>query len=258
MIRALLHRHVSAAQRRRLRRWLTRLGFEHRFLRLRRRGYRTLRGTGFEIGAFEHPAPVPRRCRTAYVDVITPAQAKELFPEIDVSGLVPVDHLVDLDADGLKVFPDGSQDFAIACHVIEHVANPGRLIAEMVRVLRPGGRLVIAAPDRDYTFDRARPVTPIATLHHYFVEGRPPVGPQDYRDIIDHVHPELARAPAAEIDAALRQYHRRREHLSVWTAAGFREFLVAAFGWCGVEMIPEYESLSAENRFEYFGVWVRR
>jgi 2-polyprenyl-3-methyl-5-hydroxy-6-metoxy-1,4-benzoquinol methylase len=36
-------------------------------------------------------------------------------------------------------FEDGSFDLVYCCDVIEHVADPGRLVAESARVLRPGG-----------------------------------------------------------------------------------------------------------------------
>ncbi len=236
---------------------LRRLGVRPVFLRLRDGGLALLRGEGVEIGAFEHPSKVPRGCRVRYADVLTPEQAAELFPEIDASRLLRPDLLVDLDADGLATIPSGSLDFVIACHVIEHVANPGRLVAEMVRVIKPGGHVVIAAPDRDFTFDRRRAETPIATLEDYFRNGRPPVGPEDYREMISAVHPELLQAGEEAIKAALTSFHRRREHLSVWTAAGFRRFLLEAFRWCDARMEPRHEVMSDRNRFEYFGVWRR-
>ena len=243
--------------RKRLGGLLRRLGWKRDFLRMRGGGYALLRGEGLEIGAFEHPARVPRGCRVRYADVITPAQAADLFPEIDAGKLVPLDYVVDLDADGLVAIASGSLDFVIACHVIEHVANPGRLLAEMVRVVKVGGHVIIAAPDRDFTFDRNRAETPLATLERYFRQGRAPVGPEDYREMIGAVHAELADAEPACVEEALKEFHRRREHLSVWTAAGFREFLIAAFGWCGSRMEKRYEVMSDRNRFEYFGVWER-
>lgn len=255
MIRTVAHKLLNPQQRRMIRRWLDRLGFEHRFLRLRRSGYRLLSGCGVEIGAFEHPAPVPPRCTVRYLDVLTPKQAKEIFPEIDETKLVPIDLLVDLDRSGLAEIPSATQQFVIACHVIEHVANPGRLVAEMVRVLRPGGHLVIAAPDRDYTFDRNRPLTPLATLQTYYEQGRPQITPEDYRDVLTYVHPAIAEQSEPARAAFLANAHQRREHLSVWTSDTFREFLLAAFNWCGAKMAPEYEVGSTRNRFEYFGVW---
>lgn len=248
---------IKAFLRKRMGTFLGRLGFRPVFLRLRDPGYALLSGEGVEIGAFEHPAKLPQGCRVSYADAITPEQAAKLFPEVDASRLMPVTYVVDLDVEGLKAIASGSLDFVIACHVIEHVANPGRLVSEMVRVVKTGGHVVIAAPDRDFTFDRNRAVTSLATLERYFREGRPPVGPEDYREMIEAMYPELRTAGSERIRAVLEDFHRRREHLSVWTAAGFKEFLAAAFGWCGAVMENRYEVFSDRNRFEYFGVWRR-
>jgi ubiquinone/menaquinone biosynthesis C-methylase UbiE len=43
-------------------------------------------------------------------------------------------------------FPDASFDKVYSFHTIEHVADLGRALAEMARVLRPGGRLMLVYP----------------------------------------------------------------------------------------------------------------
>ncbi|GLZ75580.1 hypothetical protein Afil01_03870 [Actinorhabdospora filicis] len=45
--------------------------------------------------------------------------------------------------------PDASVDRARTDRVVQHVAEPGRVLAEAWRVLRPGGRLVMGEPDWD-------------------------------------------------------------------------------------------------------------
>ena len=50
---------------------------------------------------------------------------------------------VDMQAIG---FPDASFDFVIANHVLEHVADDARALAELRRVLRPGGRAILQTP----------------------------------------------------------------------------------------------------------------
>lgn len=46
-------------------------------------------------------------------------------------------------------FADGSFDGAYSLRVFEIIGEPGRALSEMARVVRPGGQLVINAPDLD-------------------------------------------------------------------------------------------------------------
>ncbi len=50
-------------------------------------------------------------------------------------------------------FPDASFDVVLSHEMIEHVRDDRRSIAEAVRVLRPGGRLVLFCPNRLYFFE---------------------------------------------------------------------------------------------------------
>jgi len=63
-------------------------------------------------------------------------------------------------------FPSGSFDAACSSHVLEHVEQPKTLIAEMKRVLRPGGALVVIVPTQfrspTYVF-----------FHEWFGDGPP-------------------------------------------------------------------------------------
>lgn len=52
-----------------------------------------------------------------------------------------------VDFDGLHIpFPDASFDHALCTEVLEHAGDPAALIAEMLRVLRPGGTLAVTVP----------------------------------------------------------------------------------------------------------------
>lgn len=51
-------------------------------------------------------------------------------------------------ADALKVHPEGV-DIAVTFQVIEHVLNPRAFLTEIAALLKPGGALIIATPNRD-------------------------------------------------------------------------------------------------------------
>ncbi len=56
-------------------------------------------------------------------------------------------HAADLDATRLPL-PDASVDAAAAVEVIEHLENPRALVRELVRIVRPGGWIVITTPNQ--------------------------------------------------------------------------------------------------------------
>jgi ubiquinone/menaquinone biosynthesis C-methylase UbiE len=50
-------------------------------------------------------------------------------------------------------FPDESFDLALLNEVLEHVPDDAAALAEVCRVLRPGGRLIVLSPSRLYPFE---------------------------------------------------------------------------------------------------------
>jgi predicted SAM-dependent methyltransferase len=63
------------------------------------------------------------------------------------------------EASDLSSIKDNSYDFLLSSHVIEHLANPVRAVIEWKRIIKPGGFMVIVAPDRQRTYDHNRPLT---------------------------------------------------------------------------------------------------
>lgn len=64
----------------------------------------------------------------------------------DISSFCPETQIVDLDNEALP-FPDDFFDAVFSKSVIEHIANTEHYIKEMRRVLKPGGVLILMAPD---------------------------------------------------------------------------------------------------------------
>jgi len=125
-------------------------------------------GTGIEIGALSNPQKVPKLVHVTYVDRLPP-EASARFE--DLKG-VPL-HRVDVieDAETLRSFGDGTQDFVIANHVLEHLQDPISGLLAMLRVARPGGVVLLSVPDKRFTFDVNRPVTPFEHLVRDHREG---------------------------------------------------------------------------------------
>jgi hypothetical protein len=147
-----------------------------------------LKGEGVEIGALHSPLDLTGLAisRIRYVDRITVEQARAAYPELASHELAPVD-IID-DGETLATCADGSLDFIIANHFIEHASNLFGTLNTWLRKLRTSGVIFMAIPDKRYTFDADRPLTPLAHI------------------IEDYL------APAAE----LRQ--RDHEHYQEWSA----------------------------------------
>lgn len=199
---------------------------------MRRRFTRRLVGQGVEIGPGHVPFPVPKRVHVRYVDRWDPGENSSLFPELGESpGFPRPDIVSNLDVDRLGGLADESQDFVIASHVIEHLANPLAMLVDIHRVLRTGGLLVLLVPDRHSTFDRDRPPTPLA---HLVDEYRRDVREVDDAHITEYVIATRERgddagdpdAPADDLTAENIALHRRRSvHAHVWDVDEFQAVL---------------------------------
>src|SRR2546427_5209973 len=183
-----------------------------------------LRGDGLEIGALHNPLKVPSAARVRYVDRMGVADLRREYPELSRKHLVDVDILDD--GETLASIGDATQDFVIANHFIEHCENPIGAVRNMLRVLKEGGVLYLAIPDKRYTFDRDRPVTPIEHLMRDYQEGPAWSRRQHFEEwtrLVNRVRDE--KRVARETDDLMAK--RAPIHFHVWTQADLIELIAA-------------------------------
>jgi SAM-dependent methyltransferase/predicted O-methyltransferase YrrM len=140
------------------------------------------RGRGIEIGALATPLVRKSEADIRYVDWADRDALAAKYagdPNVDVAALVDVDCLWG-ERTLAECFPnDPGFDFVIASHVVEHVPDMIGWLQEISAVLRPGGRLYLAVPDRRYTFDYYRRTSGLAEfIGAYLTRARRPTPAQ--------------------------------------------------------------------------------
>lgn len=183
-----------------------------------------LRGSGLEIGALHNPLTVPSVATVTYVDrMSTPDLLKE-YPDLAGTPLVTVG-VVD-DGETLATVADASQDFLIANHFLEHTQDPIGTLGRFFAVLKPGGTLYLTLPDKRFTFDAPRPVTPLQHLRDDHARGPERSRRQHFEEYAAAVH--HLTDPAAIAEHA--DYYERigySIHFHVWDQPAMMEFLLA-------------------------------
>lgn len=194
-------------------------------LSVRRVISRHLIGRGIELGPGAQPFPLDLPgVSVRYLDRWRPQENQALFAEVDEDPFVPPDVVCDLNTEKLRMIRGSSQDFVIASHVLEHVADPIGLLDEIHRVLRPGGLTVILLPDMRRTFDRER--TP-ARLDHLVAEyeaGVTQVDDDHLHEFLQHTDPGYQTVSQGNPDERQRLFELHRKgsiHVHCWSEGDF-------------------------------------
>jgi SAM-dependent methyltransferase len=197
---------------------------------------RYLQGTGLEIGALHNPLKVPSSARVRYVDRMPVAELRKQYPELASLNLVEAE-IID-DGERLPTVGDATQDFVIANHFIEHCENPIDTLMNLVRVLKKDGILFMCVPDKRYTFDNERPVTPFEHLVKDYAEGPAwsRVGHfQEWVRSVEHVTTE----PEAEARVRHLMETKYSIHYHVWTEMEMMEMFVRLRERFNLSLEPE-------------------
>jgi SAM-dependent methyltransferase len=167
---------------------------------------------------------VPPGAHVRYVDRLPVDEQRRHYPELDAMPLVPIDIVAT--AEDLSAIDDASVDFVIANHLLEHVEDPVAALCEFHRVLRPGGLMYLAVPDKRLSFDQDREVTSVEHLLREHDEGADRTRREHYLDWTRHVvkaNPEDVESHADRLMA-----ERYSIHFHCWDADTFLDFFVAA------------------------------
>jgi hypothetical protein len=196
---------------------------------------RYLFGEGLEIGPLHQPLAIPPHARARYVDRMTTPDLRKEYPELVDWDLTEVD-VVD-DGEQLATIPAASQDFIVANHFLEHTEDPIGTIETHLGKLKPGGVLFYAVPDKRFTFDFRRPVTPIEHMVADHEQGPERSRAEHYREwcrlVIDEESDSVGTADQAASEEWVERRARELEdakysiHMHVWTQAEFLSLVLA-------------------------------
>ncbi len=113
-------------------------------------------GCGLEIGACDLPTVPPYFGKCEFADFRSAAEMIELWT-LPPETVVPVNFILNRE-ERICDQIDKRFDYIIACHVIEHVANPIGYIQDLQQLLDPAGAgmIILSLPDKRCTLDASR------------------------------------------------------------------------------------------------------
>lgn len=188
-------------------------------------------GIGLEIGPLNAPVVARDRAQVRYVDVMSRDQLVRHYAEhqgFPVDDIVDPDYVLLPDDGVMRSLPEAvgaDQRFGwlVACHVVEHVPDLVSWLQEVGEVLTDDGMLILAVPDRRFSFDVDRSPTSVGQLLSAYErrQQRPSV-----RAVYDHYS---------------RCMHINVAHVWAGGAAGPRMYdPVTAQGWADRARAGEY------------------
>lgn len=121
---------------------------------------------GLEIGPLTAAVVSKELGNVEYIDHLNTEQLRHKYseePGIDTSKIPAIDHVL-IDGKLPDCLIGGHYDYIVASHVFEHLPNPLGWLRDCGLILRPGGCLAMAIPDKRFTFDLSRSLTTLSEL----------------------------------------------------------------------------------------------
>ena len=134
--------------------------------------------TGVEIGPLVNPVVTRQMGQIRYIDHDTTAALRLKYAShvaINVDDIVDVDYVWGEKSLAELTHAEAPFDYLIASHVIEHVPDLVGWLTEIRTILKPGGILSLAIPDKRQCFDYYRQTTQLCeVLEAYLHQNRQP------------------------------------------------------------------------------------
>jgi predicted SAM-dependent methyltransferase len=134
-----------------------------------------------------------------------------------------------LEASNLSSIPDNQYDFILSSHSLEHCANPLKALIEWQRVLRKGGVILVAVPDKRVTFDWRRNTT---DFEHIIMDYEAKVEENDQTHVeeIMRLH-DLSKDPGVKsyeyfLERSLKNYENRCLHHHVFSIELLKQMFI--------------------------------
>jgi len=104
------------------------------------------------------------------------------------------------EASNLNRIESNKYDFILASHCLEHCANVLKTIEEWLRVIKPGGLILLILPNKDYTFDHRRSIT---SFEHLLEDYKNDITESDLTHLYEilELHDLKLDVPAGDINS---------------------------------------------------------
>ena len=171
---------------------------------------------GIEVGGANNPIEIlDQRVVVKQVDYCDHSLIEDCFSGMT---LVKVD-IID-DGERLDTIADNSLDFIVACHMLEHCRNPIGTIRNFIQKLRQDGLIILAIPDKRFTFDINREVTQV---DHLLLDD---IDPSRERDKVHYFDKEVNLLSEEELKFIQKSMEMdERIHFHVWDPNYFIQFI---------------------------------
>lgn len=224
-------------------------------------GYKYARGSGIEVGAMTTPWIVPRESHVTYYDKYSIEENRVRNPDVGPNRKIYCD-VVDC-AETLALAPNDHFDFLCSSHVLEHMENALLALENWLRVVKVGGYVIMAIPDKRFTFDKPRPVTPFSHIWMEYCYPDLAKGNRGihYREFAINVS-KMVESPAFDEEVARFASGISDTHFHCWDASGIKEMLelfrdgdIYPAAELKFRATPRYEIVEfSDNQFEVMTV----